>query len=136
MCCTDVMPIRTCLKYLSFRRSSYFITILKNYPWFSSCHTLYPLSLLDSMAVSLVTSYERAWKDAEHLSKALQALPLEASDFHFSLGIFHTYPFTNLIHFFVALKKKILWLQWEFIHCVHVWLVVCVPFVHITDWGS
>jgi len=105
-----------------------------------SCHILHPPHLLDFMAISLVTSDGRTWKDPEYLSKVFQALPLEASDFHFPFGIFHTYPFTNLIHFFLALNKRFSgWNEksgmWEFIHCVHVWLV-CVPFVHITDWGS
>lgn len=87
------MSIRTSLKYFSFKVSSYATTVLKNDEWLASSHTLHPLSLLDVMTTPLVISDERTGKDTERLRQSIS--PFKASDFHFSFGIFHMYPFTT-----------------------------------------
>lgn len=87
------MSIRTSLKYLSFKVSSYATTVLKNDELLASSHTLHPLSLLDVMTTPLVISDERTGKDTERLRQSIS--PFKASDFLFSFGIFHMYPFTT-----------------------------------------
>lgn len=104
------MSIRTSLKYLSFKISSYATAILKNDEWLASSHTLYPLSLQDVMAIALVASDERMAKDTEHLSRA----------FHLSKHLNFIFPLAFSTHILLQLdsclfssEKNLLWLEWE-----------------------
>lgn len=82
------------------------------------------------------------WENGKgHRASQAEHFTFQSIWFSFFLWHFPHVSFYNLIHVFLALKKIFSgWNEksgmWEFIHCVHVWLAVCVPFVHITDWGS
>ena len=110
LCFIDVMSIRTSLKYLSFKVSSYATTVLKNDEWLASSHTLHPLSPLDVMATPLVTSDERMGKDTEHLSRAFHLS--KHLIFIFSLA-FSTHTLLQLDSCLFSSEKNIRWLEWE-----------------------
>lgn len=112
LCCLDATPIRISLECLSFGRFSDFITILKNYEQlFFSYHILYTLSLQDRMAASWSPLMREGLEEHRPSQQRTPGPDFKSIWFSFFLWHFYTYPFANLIHFSLALKKKSLWLE-------------------------